>query len=63
MTVRERPESSADEESSEGRPLELCGDGEADVWMAVPLGTDEAERAGAWLSVADADLCDLEEWR
>ncbi|ELY52466.1 MULTISPECIES: hypothetical protein [Natronococcus] len=61
MTVHEPPESGAGDESSEGRPLELCGDDEEGVWMAVPLEADE--RAGAWLSVADADLCDLEEWR
>ncbi|AGB36910.1 hypothetical protein [Natronococcus occultus] len=63
MTVHESPESGVDDESSEGQPLELCGDEDEDVWMAVPLEADADERAGAWLSVADADLCDLEEWR
>jgi hypothetical protein len=60
MTVHEHPKSSTGRSGI--APLELFTDDDR-VWTAIPVDATDEQRASRWLSIADEDLCDLEEWR
>jgi hypothetical protein len=60
MTVRESP--AADAGQSSRTKLGLRTD-DRRLWTAVPVDATDDQRMCQWITVDDATLCALEEWR